>query len=148
GRRRRSRLTTTQTRTAWLLLLPTLAGVVAVALIPLVSTVYYSFTNARLASPRPTEFVGCENYSNLLSDPMFRRSIFTTIRFTVITLVFEFILGMMIALVVNSNFKGRGPMRAAMLIPWAIPTVVSARMWAWMYNDVYGVVNDMLKRAG
>lgn len=147
GRRRRTRLTQTQTRTAWLLLLPTLTIVAAVALVPLISTIYYSFTNARLASPRPTEFVGFENYSTLLSDSVFRRAIFTTIRFAIITLVFEFALGLMIALVVNSNFKGRGPMRAAMLIPWAIPTVVSARMWAWMYNDVYGVINDMLKRA-
>lgn len=145
-RRRRSRLSQTQTRTAWLLLIPTLAVVVLVALVPLVQTVYFSFTNARLASAQPTEFVGLDNYRNLINDTVFRRAIFTTIRFTIITLVFEFALGLMIALVVNSNFKGRGPMRAAMLIPWAIPTVVSARMWAWMYNDIYGVINDLLNR--
>jgi trehalose/maltose transport system permease protein len=145
-RRRRTRLTQTQTRTAWLLLIPTLAVVVLVALVPLIQTIGYSFTNARLASPRPTEFVGLENYRDLFSDSVFRRSIFTTVRFAIITLVFEFALGLMIALVVNSNFKGRGPMRAAMLIPWAIPTVVSARMWAWMYNDIYGVINDLLNR--
>src|SRR5207253_5578266 len=45
---------------------------------------------------------------------------------------------------VNSNFSGRGPMRAAMLVPWAIPTVVSAQMWKWMYHDIYGVINDLL----
>ncbi|HUG14069.1 MAG TPA: sugar ABC transporter permease [Thermomicrobiales bacterium] len=146
GRRRRTRLTQTQTRTAWLLLIPTLLVVALVALVPLVQTIYYSFTNARLASPQPTEFVGLENYRDLISDSVFRRSIFTTVRFMVITIVFEFALGLLIALVVNSNFRGRGPMRAAMLIPWAIPTVVSARMWAWMYNDVYGVVNDLLHR--
>jgi trehalose/maltose transport system permease protein len=145
-RRRRTRLTQTQTRTAWLLLIPTLTVVVLVAFIPLIQTVYYSFTNARLASPRPTEFVGFDNYRDLLADSVFRRSIFTTVRFAIITLVFEFLLGLMIALVVNSNFKGRGPMRAAMLVPWAIPTVVSARMWAWMYNDIYGVINDLLNR--
>ena len=50
----------------------------------------------------------------------------------------------MIALVVNSGFKGRGVMRAAMLVPWAIPTVVSAQMWKWMYDDVFGVINDSL----
>jgi trehalose/maltose transport system permease protein len=52
------------------------------------------------------------------------------------------VLGMIIALVVNSNFKGRGAMRAAMLVPWAIPTVVAAQMWKWMFDDVFGVVND------
>jgi len=50
--------------------------------------------------------------------------------------------------VINSKFKGRGMMRTAVLIPWAIPTVVSARMWAWMYNDVFGVINDMFMKAG
>ena len=50
---------------------------------------------------------------------------------------------MIIALVVNSNFKGRGVMRAVMLIPWAIPTVVAAQMWKWMYDDMFGVINDL-----
>jgi trehalose/maltose transport system permease protein len=53
---------------------------------------------------------------------------------------------MIIALVVNSGFKGRGVMRAVMLVPWAIPTVVAAQMWRWMYNDIFGVINDFLIR--
>jgi trehalose/maltose transport system permease protein len=56
------------------------------------------------------------------------------------------LLGLCIALVVNSAFKGRGLVRTAMLVPWAIPTIVSAQMWKWMYNDVYGVINDFLVR--
>ena len=51
---------------------------------------------------------------------------------------------MVVALVINSNFKGRGLMRTAMLIPWAIPTVVSSRMWSFMYNDIFGVIDDLL----
>lgn len=144
GRRKRSRLTSDQTRTAWLLLLPTLAIVAAVALIPLIQTIYLSFTNDRLADLNPAEWTGLENYRNLLNDERFRESIWFTVKFVVITLVFEFLLGLLIALVVNSNFKGRGPMRAAMLVPWAIPTVVSAQMWEWMYHDIYGVFNDLL----
>lgn len=146
GRRRRTALTSEQTKTAWLLLLPTLAVVALVAFIPLVQTVYLSFTNDRLASPRPTEWIGLDNYRFLLKDTVFRDSIVTTVKFAVITLTFELILGLIIALVVNSSFKGRGFTRAAMLIPWAIPTVVSARMWAWMYNDVYGVFNDLFQK--
>ncbi|MCC6935358.1 MAG: sugar ABC transporter permease [Thermomicrobiales bacterium] len=146
GRRRRSALGREQTRTAWLLLLPTLAVVAVVALIPLGQTIYLSFTNDRLASAQPTEWIGLKNYRFLLEDTVFRNSIVTTVKFAVITLVFELILGLIIALVVNSSFKGRGFTRAAMLIPWAIPTVVSARMWAWMYNDIYGVFNDLLQR--
>lgn len=143
-RRRATSLSTSQTRTAWLLVLPTLLVVAAVAMIPLAQTVYLSFTNDRLADLRPAEWVGLDNYRRLLDDEDFRSAIWVTVRFTLITLVFEFLLGLMIALVVNSNFKGRGMMRAAMLVPWAIPTVISARMWAWMYNDIYGVFNDIL----
>ncbi len=89
-------------------------------------------------------FVGLQNYINLLQDGDFLHSIWVTIQFTVMTVAFEFLLGLGIAMVVNSNFKGRGFMRAAMLVPWAIITVVSAQMWKWMYNDVYGVFNDLL----
>ena len=139
-----SKLVEAQTRLAWILLAPSLLVVSVVALIPLLQTISQSFTNARLASERPVSFVGLTNYVNLLTDTDFLRSIWVTVQFTIITVVFEFLLGLLIALVVNSNFKGRGFMRAAMLVPWAIITVVSAQMWKWMYNDIYGVVNDFL----
>jgi len=137
-------LTRDQTRLAWAMLLPTLAVVAFIALYPLLQTIWQSFTDARLASGVAPKFVGLDNYQRLLSDTQFRNSIFVTVQFTALTLVFEFILGLVIAMVINSNFKGRGLMRAAMLVPWAIPTVISAQMWKWMYNDVYGVVNDLL----
>ena len=143
-RRGRSRLTSQQTKTAWLLLLPTLTIVAIVALFPLAQTFYLSFTNDRLADLQGPEWIGLDNYTRLLREQRFRDSIWVTVKFTLITIVFEFLLGLIVALVVNSNFKGRGPMRAAMLVPWAIPTVVSAQMWKWMYNDIYGVFNDLL----
>ncbi|HEX3255945.1 MAG TPA: sugar ABC transporter permease [Gaiellaceae bacterium] len=125
------------------MLLPALAAVGLVALYPLGQTVYYSFTDQQfLAGIEPTRWVGLENYKDLIHDTLFRDSVVLTIKFTVITVAFEFVLGMIIALTVNSGFKGRGVMRAMMLVPWAIPTVVSAKMWQWMYNDLYGVVND------
>ena len=139
-----SKLVEAQTRLAWILLAPSLLVVGLVALVPLVQTISQSFTNARLASERPVSFVGLTNYVNLLTDTDFLRSIWVTVQFTIVTVVFEFVLGLVIALVVNSNFKGRGFMRAAMLVPWAIITVVSAQMWKWMYNDIYGVINDFL----
>lgn len=133
-----------QTRLAWMLLAPSILVVVVVAIVPLLQTIYQSFTDARLASARPVQFIGLRNYVDLLTDGAFLNAIKVTVLFTFLTVTFEFILGMIIALVVNSNFKGRGPMRAAMLVPWAIPTVVSASMWKWMYHDIYGVVNDLL----
>ena len=142
-RRRRSRLQRRQTRLGWVLLLPALAVVGFVAIYPLGKTIYYSFTNQEfLAGIEPTKWVGLRNYRELWHDSIFRTAIWTTIKFTLITVGFEFVLGMIIALVVNSNFKGRGVMRAVMLVPWAIPTVISAQMWKWMYDDVFGVIND------
>jgi len=139
-----SKLIQAQTRLAWILLAPSLLVVAVVALIPLSQTVAQSFTNARLASARPVAFVGLQNYITLLQDVDFLHSIWVTVQFTVITVAIEFVLGLGIAIVVNSNFPGRGFMRAAMLVPWAIITVVSAQMWKLMYNDIYGVVNDLL----
>jgi trehalose/maltose transport system permease protein len=137
-------LTRSQTRLAWLMLAPTLAVVAFVALYPLLQTIWQSFTDARLASGREPQFVGLRNYERLIGDQTFINSIFVTVQFTVLTIIFEFILGLIIAMVINSNFRGRGAMRAAMLVPWAIPTVISAQMWKWMYHDVYGVINDLL----
>jgi trehalose/maltose transport system permease protein len=138
-----SELVRRQTRLAWILLAPALLVVALVAIVPLMQTVYQSFTDARLASARPAQWIGLRNYQDLLSDGQWWHAVFVTVVFTVLTVAFEFVLGMVIALVVNSNFKGRGPMRAAMLVPWAIPTVVSATMWKWMYHDIYGVINDL-----
>jgi trehalose/maltose transport system permease protein len=146
-RRRSGRLRRKQTRLAWIMLAPALAVVALVALYPLGLTVYQSFTNEQfLGGLQPVEFVGLDNYRFLIDDTIFRDSVILTVKFTVITVVFEFVLGMIIALVVNSGFKGRGVMRAVMLVPWAIPTVISAQMWKWMYNDIFGVINDGLQR--
>src|SRR5438552_2507769 len=145
-RRRRSVLQRRQTRLAWLMLVPALLVVALVAIFPLARTIYQSFTNQQFLALEPTKWIGFKNYRDLWQDSQFRHSIWVTIKFTLITVFFEFVLGMIIALVVNSNFKGRGVMRAVMLVPWAIPTVVSAQMWKWMYDDVFGVINDALMR--
>jgi trehalose/maltose transport system permease protein len=145
-RGRRTKLQRRQTRLAWLLLLPALAVVALVAFYPLGKTVYESFTNQEFLALSPTKWVGLQNYRDLLHDSFFRNSVWETVKFTLITVSFEFVLGLIIALVVNSSFKGRGVMRAVMLVPWAIPTVVAATMWKWMLDDVFGVVNDFLMR--
>ncbi len=82
-------------------------------------------------------------------DPVFLNSIGNTLRFTFISVVLELLLGLVIALVVNSSFKGRGLMRAAMLVPWAIPTVVSAVLWQVMLRgDQTGIFNKLLIDVG
>jgi trehalose/maltose transport system permease protein len=141
-RGRRTKLQRRQTRLAWMLLLPSLAVVALVALYPLGKTVFQSFTNQEFLALEPTKWVGFANYKTLWHDTLFRNSIWTTIKFSLITVTIEFALGLAIALVVNSTFKGRGLMRAVMLVPWAIPTVVAAQMWKWMLDDTFGVIND------
>ena len=148
-RRRKTGLQRRQTRLAWILLAPSLLVVALVAFYPLGRTVYQSFTNQQFLALEPTKWIGLDNYfgaDGLIHDTLFRDAIVVTVKFAVITVFFEFVLGLIIALVVNSSFKGRGVMRAVMLVPWAIPTVVSAQMWNWMYNDIYGVLNDGLMR--
>ncbi len=141
-RQRRGALQRRQTRLAWLLLVPSLLVVALVAIYPLGKTVYQSFTNQEFLALEPAKWVGLDNYRTLWHDQLFRDSVWTTVKFTLITVTFEFVLGLIIALVVNSSFKGRGLMRAVMLVPWAIPTVVAAQMWKWMLDDTFGVIND------
>jgi trehalose/maltose transport system permease protein len=141
-------------RAAWLFLAPVLAVLALVAAWPLYRTVFYSLTNATLIDMRQYAFVGAENYLvrddgrwyGLLADPQWWRAVRNTLLFTVVSVLFETVLGVLIALLLNVRFRGRGLVRAAVLVPWAIPTVVSAKMWAWMLNDQFGIVNDLLLR--
>lgn len=140
----RSGWTKARERLAWLLVAPSLLVVAVVALYPLFQSFRLSFTNARFGSSRAVEYVGFRNYSRLLDDDVFISAIGHTMVFTVLSVTLETVLGVAIALVINSNFRGRGVVRTSMLIPWAIPTVVSSQLWRFMYNDVNGVINDVL----
>lgn len=141
-----SRLAQQQERLAYILLLPSIIVVIGVAFWPLFNTIYATFFNARLGSARAWEYVGLDNYSRLIVSPQWWEAVWSTIKFTVGSVAFETILGLGVALVVNSKFPGRGLMRTAMLVPWAIPTAISSQMWKWMYHDVFGVVNDFFTR--
>lgn len=144
---------------AWLLLSPMLVVLAAVAAYPLFRTVWFGFTNASLDRMANAQWVGFQNFldyfdygdgtgefSGLLVDPLWWSSVFNTIRFAVISVFFETAFGLVIALVLNRSFPGRGLVRAAVLVPWAIPTIVSAKMWAWMMHDQFGILNDILMR--
>jgi multiple sugar transport system permease protein len=88
-----------------------------------------------------TSFVGLQNYLDLLHDPVARHSLWITFIFVGATTFFELLIGLLLALVMHRQFPGRGGLRACILIPWAIPTVVSAQMWRFLFNDAYGMVN-------
>jgi trehalose/maltose transport system permease protein len=135
-----------QERLGWLLVLPSLLVVFAVAIYPLFETIRLSFTNTRLASTRTPRNVGFENYTDLWADDQWIRALKNTLIFTVGSVTLEAVLGMIVALTIHSQFKGRGLVRTSMLVPWAIPTVVSSLLWNWMLNDRYGVVNSVFKQ--
>ncbi|HEX2553130.1 MAG TPA: sugar ABC transporter permease [Microvirga sp.] len=141
-------LSAARTRTAWLFLLPTIVALALVAGWPLLRTVLFSFTDARLSTLETYGTVGFDNYLYLLQDPDWWRAVRNTLVFAGASVAIETVLGVVIALALNVHFAGRGLLRAAVLIPWAIPTVVSAKMWGWMYHDLYGVVNAVLLGLG
>jgi trehalose/maltose transport system permease protein len=145
---RASQLSRQRVRAAWLFLLPTLLVLAMVAGWPLLRTFWFAFTNANLSNPEPPQYVGLENFASIWDDPDWWQSVRNTFFFTGISVTLETVLGMMIALTLNTRFRGRGVLRAAVLVPWAIPTVVSAKMWGWMFHDVYGVINEMLQYVG
>ncbi|MDI9606774.1 MAG: sugar ABC transporter permease [Atribacterota bacterium] len=204
-----SKLLQWEQRLAYLLLLPTFVVLIVVALYPLGLVFVTSFTDRTFASPREPNYVGLNNYTQLLgmtirelpplideetglqvvdpktggplyerplrvlpreprryrevtqfslfgkryvlgaTDPDFIKAVWDTLVFTVVSVLLETILGLGIALVVNSPFKGRGVIRAAMLVPWAVITVVSARMWQWMLAPTrVGVINVIFQMLG
>jgi len=135
-------------QTAWLFLTPMLAALLFIAAWPLLRTVAFSLTDANLSDLSTWKFIGVTNYSYLFEDPLWWRAVGNTLLFTVLSVGLETALGMVIALTLDAHLPGRGLLRAAVLIPWAIPTVVSAKMWAWMLHDLYGVVNFLLLSVG
>lgn len=156
-----SDLSAQRTRSAWIFLAPTLLVLAMVAGWPLIRTIYFSFTNATLNNLEGAEFIGFSNYltwitlqsgrtvwRGLLVDPAWWGAVWNTLRFTLISVSIETVLGLVVALVLNAHFRGRGIVRAAILIPWAIPTIVSAKMWAWMLNDQFGILNDIFLNLG
>ena len=145
-----ARLTIAQqrARVAWFYLAPLLIALLLVAAWPLLRTVAFSFTDANLSDLTTWKFVGFANYVYLFQDPLWWRAVGNTLLFTVVSVGLETLLGLIIALTINTQMPGRGLVRAAILIPWAIPTVVSAKMWAWMLHDLYGVVNVLFMNIG
>jgi multiple sugar transport system permease protein len=129
-------------RTAILFLLPSFIFVGLFSIFPIADSFRLSFYRLILTLPWLGEkMVGWENYADFLSDPVARDSILITILFIVATIPLETGFGLGIALVLNETFRGRGLLRAIVLVPWALPTVVSSQMWRFTFNDRYGLAN-------
>ncbi len=157
----KSNLKKERLKNAKIFLAPMLIVLFAVAGWPLIKSIWFGFTDASLDGLDEAKFIGFKNYLEyvdygegdgewvgLLVDAAWWKAVWNTVYFSIFSVSFELIFGLMIAYVLNMKFKFRGLIRASILIPWAIPTIVSAKMWAWMLNDQFGIINDMLMYIG
>ena len=123
---------------------------------PLLRTIWLGFTDANTLHLDQAKWIGFDNFITrsdgkwygVLADPVWWHAVVNTLKFSAISVSIETVLGFGIALVLHRAFPGRGLVRAAILIPWAIPTVVSARIWGWLLNDQYGFINHVLMALG
>ncbi|WP_051085264.1 carbohydrate ABC transporter permease [Hahella ganghwensis] len=153
---RRGNLSKSRIRAAWTFITPMLVLLALVAGWPLLRTIWFGFTDASFSDLSSMQWIGFANYLDyedgewygLLADSQWWGAVWNTLYFTVITVSAELVLGTIIALTLNANFVGRGIVRAAILIPWAIPTIVSAKMWGWMLHDQFGIINHLLMTVG
>lgn len=156
-----SELKSQRVRAAMWFLVPMLVALAVVAAWPLFRTIYFGFTDTTLNNLYGGDWIGFDNYLSwrvlssgairwrgILADPAWWNAVRNTVYFAVVSVSLETIFGMVVALVLNAEFRGRGLVRAAILIPWAIPTIVSARMWGWMLNDQFGILNDIMLNVG
>lgn len=135
-------------RIGYLFLLPAILLVITLVLYPVIKTIYISFFEYRVQTMAlGTKFVGLENYKKILADEHFIESFKWTAEFTVISVTIELIIGMALALIMNKKIFGQGLIRTTVLIPWAIPTIVSGLMWAYMFGQ-NGIINAKLYAFG
>jgi multiple sugar transport system permease protein len=127
------------------LLAPAVLVLIVFIAAPITQSIVLSFHRIIVGLPQlQTPFIGTENYQELLHDSVARHSFWVTILFVATTTFCELFLGLLLALLINHRFPGRGSLRACVLVPWAIPTVVSAQMWRFLFNDSYGLINYTL----
>ncbi len=123
--------------------MPAIVLLCLVTVYPVLSVLYLSLYR-RLPIFHISKYVGIDNYRFLLTDDRFWNALRNTTYFTAVSVTFELLLGLAIALLLNRSFRLKGLITAMVLIPWAIPTVVSAKMWEWMYNTDFGLLNHLL----
>lgn len=132
-------------RMGYVFLIPTLVVFLVLIAYPVCSTIYLSFCNYRTQTiTQGAVFNGVANYIKMFQDEEMWTSLLFTVKFTVISVILETVLGMACALIMNRNFRGSNLVCAMVLVPWCIPTVVSGLMWSYMYAESFGIINYLL----
>ena len=122
---------------------PALLMIFILAVYPLLYTIFISFSNLNMISGEST-FVGLQHYVAVFTSGEFWNSIKVTLLFTVLSLIIQLPLGVLVALLLNQEFRGRWLLRSVILMPWAVPTLVNATLWNWIFNSQYGALNRIL----
>jgi len=136
-----------ETRTGYLLLLPALCVLAVVAIYPILDLFWLSLRH-RVPPFGIDSYIGLDNFRLLVQTPRFWNSLGVTGYFATLSVALEMALGVGIALLLSREFRGVGWMRALILLPWAIPTVVTAKMWDWLYQPELGLLNYLLRATG
>ncbi len=134
-------------RLGWVLLIPVLVALLAMGIYPLLSTLGYTFQQGGFFGLKTT-WAGLTNFVRLSHDPQFWNAFKFSLLYTVITVIGQMVFGTALALFANQKFRGRWLVRAAVLFPWAIPTATNSVIWAYIFNDQYGLVNSLLEHLG
>jgi multiple sugar transport system permease protein len=130
------------------LLAPALAGLLVLVGYPLFETVRLSLTDTEMVGSGGGSFVGLQNYAQALASPDFWQALRVTVVFTVLTISVELAIGLLTALLLDQKLHGRVFVRALLIIPWALPTVINAMTWRVLYNPEFGALNAALSQLG
>ncbi|HIK16937.1 MAG TPA: sugar ABC transporter permease [Leptolyngbyaceae cyanobacterium M33_DOE_097] len=141
-------LRTRERRTGLYLLLPAIVLLLLVFAYPILRSVWLGLFDQNLGTELKPIFTGFNNYRRIMGDSRFWQSFGITARFTLISVVIELVIGMAIALILNRSFRGRDIVRTIAILPWALPTALIALGWTWIFNDQYGIANDILLKLG
>ncbi len=130
------------------IIVPTMLLLVVFAYYPAFQSFRFSFLKYNIKQLGNIKFYGLKNYRNVLTDPVFLLSVVRVLYFMIVATVSVLLIALGMALVLNVKFPGRGILRAAVIIPWAIPPVVNGQLWKWIFNGDYGALNGLLFQFG
>lgn len=135
-------------RTALIMLAPALVFLAGMIAFPLARVIHDAFTHTHLINKSMTGFAGLENFKTVISDEHFFDAVKHTIIWTVFSVLGEYVMGMVTAILLNQKFKGRAIFRTFIFIPWLVPIIVAGMTWEWILNPEFGILNYALKNLG
>jgi multiple sugar transport system permease protein len=132
----------------YLYALPSVVLIAAIMMVPLIIGISYAFRDIQILNPFSGGFVGLANFRTLARDPNFWNALTNTLQWTVVSVVLQFVFGLILALLLNRQFPGRALVQALVFLPWAVPNFLSGLNWAWLFNPVVGPVPHWLYALG